>query len=307
MQLRKNPKLSIIILNYNSIDYTLNCLRSLKSLYNPNLEIIVVDNASEEINTQEKLSEISGIQFIQNKKNTGFTGGNNFGAKHATGDFLLFLNNDTIVKDDFIKNLMEVCNNSDNLSLITGYIEGPSGKPQYSGGLEPTLLTEFLRYTLFQLYYIPFHCIQKRRLKTWESDLKQELQWATGCLLAIPRQLFEEINGFDENIFMYKEDVDLCQRARKCGAKIYYYPHIRIQHFGGRSLPDDRLDAFVHEYQSTIYYLKKYNFPAVVMIWQLAVKIFMVLDIALLMVPALITRNRKILKRYNRLKKLVLT
>jgi GT2 family glycosyltransferase len=197
------PKVSIIILNWNGLKDTIECLESLKKIMYPNYEVIVVDNNSSGkdasvINRKFK----NYIKLIKNEKNYGFTKGNNIGAKYAKGDYLLFLNNDTIVEKDFLKFLVDALEKNKKAGIGMPVIFDYYSKEIQTSGNS-------------------FLMTGKVRLKNiYPSDLISEVDYASGAALIIKRSNFERLNGFNEKLFMYGEDLDLSLRNKNVLKKI---------------------------------------------------------------------------------------
>lgn len=214
---------SIIIINYQTPKLTSACLKSILSFPHNEREIIVVDNNSSdnslEIISQEFSQEIEEekIKIIPSSVNLGFGGGNNLGAKEAKGEFLLFLNSDTLIKEDIFKSALDIFQQDEKIGLISPLLmteEGLEQKDAY--GPWPNL-----KNLIF------------KRANNYPD-------WLSGCTLFIRKSLFEELKGFDENFFLYFEDVDLCFRASKLGYKVKVDRNSKVIHLGGKSLKDNR-------------------------------------------------------------------
>jgi GT2 family glycosyltransferase len=251
-------QLSIITLNYKKPHLTLVCIASLykqykKALEEDEMEIIVVDNASGSegdksfktlCNAVKKL-RYSHVQVIANKEN-GFSNGCNFGAKKAKGKYLLFLNNDTQVLDQGLMDMGAFLDGHPTIGILGARMMGEDSMLQPSVGrfyTLPNVLLMLLGAERFGfLITSPF--------------VIQQTDWVSGGSLMIRRSLFEKIQGFDENIFMYMEDVDICYRVHKAGFVVFFYPYVTIMHKGQGS--SNRTFAIVHIYEGLLYFYKKY-------------------------------------------------
>ena len=189
------------------------CLDSLLKQKNADYEIIIVDNASTD-NTFEVLQPYEDkITLIKNKENVGFGKANNIGAKIAKGDFLFLLNQDTEFTSDY------------DLKKITDFV-----KANKHYGLVSTKITEIKtkRETKPRETY-PGEKIILHPLR----GLPGTIAWVLGAVMILPKEVYAKIHGFDEDFFLYGEDIDICLRVRKAGYEIGYLPEVEILHFGG--------------------------------------------------------------------------
>ena len=255
-------KISIITLNYNKPQLTLICIHSLHKQYagelkNNSMEIIVVDNKSSDNSVKILKDELKKHHYpntyvIAHADNGGFGAGNNVGAKHAKGEILLFLNNDTEVMDDGIVKMAEYMETRPTVGILGGQVRNSDNSPQASAG-------SF--YTLDKVFLLLIG-MQRFGLLDKSPRTIEKVDWVKGALLMIRRETFEKIHGFDENIFMYTEDMELCFRAKKAGFVSYSYPYIMVLHAEHGST--NRTFAIVHIYEGLVYFYKK-HMPS----WQL--------------------------------------
>jgi N-acetylglucosaminyl-diphospho-decaprenol L-rhamnosyltransferase len=239
-------KLSVIIVNYQSEQYLQRCL---SSLYDRSLEIdfeVVVVNNDEKEKLEKIKEKFSSILLINNEKNIGFGSACNLGVKYSRGDLLFFLNPDTRIKDAF-NPICSLWEKDPQIGAVGPRILKANGELQeWSTGTELSLM-DLIRNNLG----FP------RSKKIWESLKSRETSWISGAAMFVPRKTFLEIGGFDEKFFMYFEDNDLCQRIKRMGKKIIYFPEITVVHWGGRSLLNKK-DQKKYFYQSQDYYFEKY-------------------------------------------------
>jgi GT2 family glycosyltransferase len=258
MQSSKNEKniiLSFILLNYNNVDYTIPCIYSIERTVTVPFEIIIVDNASTD-DSIEKLSQIEEIKLVKNKTNRGFCAGNNDGARIAEGRYIVILNNDTLVNNSNINKLPDILSQHGKFDVIGGKVVGMDGKIQSSGGYEPSMLDLFMQFAVLYYKYINFPWVRK---VDWTNDDIKEVDWASGCFFTMRLDSYLELDGFDEKIFIYIDEVELHKRARKRGGRVYIYPDIVIQHYGHISWGSNHHIGLKHNYNSATYFLGKYH------------------------------------------------
>ena len=229
---------SIIIVSYNSQKWLEDCLRSVLKFSADNMEIIVIDNNSIDESTKFIREEFTDILLIESKKNSGFGQANNQAAKIAIGDILFFLNPDTLIKENIFQKIIETFEQDSKIGIVAPQLILPDNSLQpWAFGKEGGILG-----------------IIKNKFK---NSLPTEIDWVSGAALAIRRDIFEKINGFDEKFFMYFEDRDLCLRVKKFGYKAVVLPDAKIIHFGGKSSGGDKQRKKLY-YQSQNYFWQKH-------------------------------------------------
>ena len=271
--------LSIIIVNYNTIKITLDCLKSIiKSTKGLNYEIILVDNASSDgsvdaIENFAKGKKNLKLKLVKSKKNLGFGKGNNLGIKFSKGRFILLLNTDTIVKGNIFSEMMNWMERHKEVGMSTCALKSLDGSIQETGGYFPNLLrVASWMFFLDDLPFVdriikpfhPMHAFSPFYKNTSIFQKKREMDWLTGAYMLIKREVIDEVGVFDKDYFMYTEDVDLCYRIKKAGWKIVYLPRWNILHLGGASSTKEF--PIIKEYEGIIT-LYKNNMPK----WQLPI------------------------------------
>ena len=284
---------SIITLNFQKPQLTISCIKSLKinfgkELADGKMEIIVVDNASGDssvdlIEKEIKNGQYKNTRLIKNTTNDGFGKGNNVGARSAKGDNLLFLNNDTIVNDRKILEMSKYLKDHDSISILGGQFRNLDGSLQVSSGSFYTLG----RAVLLLLGLQKFGLVDKSPEKITAVD------WIKGGLFMIKKEAFWNLNGFDEKIFMYMEDMELCYRASLRGYGIFFYPDINVLHIEHGSA--NRSFAVVNIYKSILYFYKKHKTYAEYVL----LKILLLMKAALLIFAGTIIKNDYLKKTYS--------
>lgn len=284
-------KLSIVILNYRTKELTLKCIESLINVYKEELkdktfEIILVDNNSEDSSIEEfkKSKFASYFLLIEGKENVGFGGGNNLGAKNARGKYVLFLNSDTEVKDRGLLKMVGYMDKNEKVGILGGKLYFPDGKIQTSVGKFYNLPYLFLMLLGFERLGL----LRKSPENITVAD------WVSGACMIIRKSLFEKIEGFDQNIFMYMEDVEICYRAKQAGFSTLFYPDVAILHKERGS--SNKTFAILNIYKGIIYFYKKHKpfYQYFVARMLLGIKAFVLLLIGF------ITFNKNLINTYRK-------
>lgn len=247
--------ISVIILNYRSQQYLPDCLKSLaKFLQNISYEIIIINNDSCSITS---ILASKNIQIKDTGCNLGFAKACNLGAKIANGKILLFLNPDTKILYGKVKLVLNEINNPD-IGIISPLILSPNGEIQkWSSGFA------------ISLWSIIRNNISLSKDKSlWNNSSTINPDWVSGVAMFIKKTTFDAIGGFDENFFMYFEDVDLCKRVKALGLNIKILSNIKVLHLEGKSSTSKSLQKKIY-YSSQDYYFKKHHTFALLFIMKL--------------------------------------
>lgn len=216
------PKVSIIVLNWNGKEFLKNCLDSLTNLTYSQIEIIVVDNCSADGSQKFVKKNYKNVILIENKENYGFAKGNNVGFEASTGDYILILNNDTIVAPDFINPLIKDFESNPKVACLQPQIRLSKDKQLLDG------VGGFLTFTGF-LYH--FGYLKDRMLPKYNKKMK--IFSAKGACILLRRKALEKVGLFDEDFFIFFEETDLCYRLWLAGYSVMYEPESVIYHLGG--------------------------------------------------------------------------
>ncbi len=218
-----DEKIFIILLNYKGYDDTVECIKSLENINYKNYKIVVVDNNSPD-NSYTKLYKEFGEAyiFIKARENGGFAKGNNLGIKYAIdhgADYILLLNNDTLVHKDLIEELLKPFKEEENLGLTTGkiYYEEKRDTLWFAGGV------------FNEKRFYGMHLGQGHK-DNGDYDKPGEITFSTGCLMMIRKEVFYKLGYLPEEYFMYYEDVDFCIKLREAGYRLWYNPRAIIYH-----------------------------------------------------------------------------
>ncbi|WP_350291518.1 glycosyltransferase family 2 protein [uncultured Croceitalea sp.] len=215
-----NPLVSIITINYNESDVTIEMLESLNNLSYKNVEVIVVDNASPNDNPERIKEKFPEVTLIKSTKNLGFAGGNNIGVNAAQGEYLLFINNDTIVPDGFIEPLVETLDKDETIGMVS---------PKIKFHWDPTLI-QYAGYTPMNHWTIRNNSIGYHQKDDGDYDKPGETESIHGAAMMVPRRVIEKVGLMTEIYFLYYEEHDWAQAIKRAGYKVYYQPKSYILH-----------------------------------------------------------------------------
>lgn len=219
-----HPKVYIIIVNWNGEADTLECLESLKNNDYPNYKVVIIDNGSD----REIRIDDSKVKVIYNKKNLGFSGGNNVGIKYALknkAEYVLLLNNDTIVSNNFLSKMIRVAEKDEKAGIIGPKIYFPDSKKIWFAGGEINWL--YNKGTMRG-----FNQIDNGQYDYPEA---QKTDYITGCCLLIKNEAIKKIGLMPEEYFLYYEDTDWSLKAKKEGFECIFVPAAVIWHKGSKS------------------------------------------------------------------------
>ena len=253
------PDLSIIIVTWNSQADIAKCLQSLEQFCTGlNVEIIVFDNASTDDTLNFVAAHFPNVYLIPSQVNTGFARGNNLAARQAAGRCLLFLNPDTWVDEDLAAALLDFLDRRPQAGACAPRILNPDGTLQ-RGAMRtlPRLETLFYELSGLSRLFPRSRRFGSYMMTWWDHNDLREVEQPAGACLAIRRDVFEQIGGFDEGYFMYYEDVELCHAILAAGWKIYFLPHVWVYHLGGQSTSQAVPQNFPEFYRSMYRYFRR--------------------------------------------------
>lgn len=247
--------ISIIIINYNSFDYTNNCIRSIyEASMMVDFEIILVDNNSVEDPGPKVEQLYPKVKYYRLDKNIGFAKGNNLGISYATGKVILLLNNDTIVMKDSVQVCYNLLMENSRIGALSCQLRYPDGKIQHNCQSFPSKKKENIEK--FRL-----HKLLNRKKRSdymqgfyWNYNQAGNPDWIWGTFFMFRRELLDKLPNkkLDDDYFMYFEDMQWCWDIRNAGYEISYSPKTYITHFGGGSGGDKKhlMDESLKMYQN---------------------------------------------------------
>jgi GT2 family glycosyltransferase len=224
--------ISFIIVNYYHARELARCLGSVQgAVGEAEHEVIVVDNSGNDPHLDEVQAQFPQVRFIVNRTNAGFATANNQGAQSSRGRFLLFLNPDTELEAGSVASMLDHLQTHPEIGVLAPKVLNSDGTLQYSCRRFPSLWTGlFNRYSLLTRLF-PDNRVTGRYLMTdFDHNEVRPVDWVSGCCMMIPRTAFMKVGLFDENYFLFNEDVDLCKSMHQAGFDVVYFPGAWVIH-----------------------------------------------------------------------------
>ena len=246
-------KLSIIIPHHNGEELLFNCLESiLNQISIKDFEIIVVDNGSIDDSANKAKEKFPSINLLKSETNLGYSGGCNFGAKNAKGEYTIFLNNDTLHTKNWIEELIGFLDKNPQAGAAQPKILNATNKDtfDYAGGAGGYI----------DKYCFPF--VRGRIFNSLEKDSNQyddikKIFWASGAAFIIRTELLRELNYFDNIYFAYMEEIDLCWRLQALGLGIWHVPTSIVYHYGKQTIKENTFKShYLNHRNSWILFIK---------------------------------------------------
>lgn len=263
-------QLSVIILNYNVRYFLELCVLSVqKAIQNIDAEIIVVDNNSSDDSCAMMKEYFPNVKLIENKTNFGFPKGNNIGVDQAKGEYICILNPDTVVAEDTFEKILNAVTSSavempnlqhatrnTQLGIIGCKLIDGTGNflPESKRGV-PTPWVAFTK--IFGLYKIS-DVFGKYYAQHLAENQSGEVDILVGAFMVMKRRLYLEVGGFDENCFMYSDDIDLSYMVKKSGRENYYFAETSVIHYKGESTVRD--EKYMKRFQEAMNFFYKKHF-----------------------------------------------
>lgn len=253
-------QLSVVILNYNVRYFLELCVLSVQeALLNIDAEIIVVDNNSSDDSCEMMKSRFPNIILIENATNSGFPKGNNIGVEQAKGDYICILNPDTVVAEDTFEKILAFAEKQTNLGIVGCKIIDGTGNflPESKRGV-PTPWVAITK--IFGLYqFFPKSSVFNRYYAQHISENETgKVDILVGAFMVMKRDLCIEVGGFDENCFMYSDDIDLSYMVLKKGKSNYYFHETSVIHYKGESTIKDGL--YMKRFREAMQFFYKKHF-----------------------------------------------
>ncbi|MBR2899579.1 MAG: glycosyltransferase [Fibrobacter sp.] len=255
------PSCSIIIVAYNSCDFLPACLKSVRdACEGVESQIIVLDNGSSEPILPEIKKFFPEVLWLDSKENLGFGKGCNLAEKQATKPYLFFINPDTIISKNAFHEMLQFMEEHPDAGTVGCHILNKDGSLQWACRRSfPTIVSAVSKTIGLAALFPKNKTLASYNMTYADPDEMTEVDAISGSFFCMRRDLYEKLGGFDEDFFMYGEDLDLCFRAKVAGCKNYYTPSTNILHFKGQSCRTRRWDSYLDFYKAMLIFVKKHK------------------------------------------------
>ena len=254
-QITPAPRVSIVIVSWNALETVKACLPSVVASDYPDFEILFADNASDD-GTPEWIAEnFPSVRIVKHPQNWAFCRGNNEAVRHATGKYVVLLNNDVEVPPPWLRPLVYRMESDERIAGVQPKLLQFDDRSKFeyaggSGGFMDRFGFPFTRGRIF------FNLEEDRG----QYDDAIDIFWATGAAVMLRKDLFDEVGGLDERFVMHMEEIDLCWRLKRKGYRIVVEPDSRVFHIGGASLAEGSAQKMFLNYRNNLLMLFK-NLP----------------------------------------------
>lgn len=270
MAAAENPlSCSVVIVAYNSGDFIPVCLNSVhEALRGIDSEVIVLDNGSPEPLTEENRNAFPSVIWLTSEKNLGFGKGCNFAARRAQGRVLFFLNPDTVVAPDTFRKMLAYIQSKPDAGIVGCKILNGDGTLQCACRRTfPSPLAAVFKTIGLAALFPKSRTFAAYNMTFLDPDEETPVDAVSGSFFGVNRNVYARVKGFDEDYFMYGEDMDICYRIQKLGLRNYYFPGTSILHFKGQSSCTRRVRSFIEFYQAMLIFARKhrnYHLPTII-------------------------------------------
>jgi hypothetical protein len=220
------------------------------------LEVIVVDNASTDGSLAMLARDFPEVKAIASVDNIGFSGANNIAMREAPGDFYLLLNNDAVVTPGAVDTMLRIMQEKPDVGALGPLLRNEDGSVQLSYGSMISLHTEAIQRFLTRGNARGNPLV--RRLVENRSKKEAYPDWVSGACMMLRAEILEKVGLFDDCFFMYSEEVDLCERIRRAGYRVFYTPETEVIHVGGKSTEANPEKAAFEYRRSQLYFYSKH-------------------------------------------------
>lgn len=266
--------LSIVIVNYNTKEHTTQAVRSIiECVPQLTFEIIVVDNSSDPAQKYFCMEHLN-VTVLQDVVNNGFGSACNIGTRCATGKYVLYLNSDTIMHKGTLEACVQYLQQHHHVGALgtRTLLENGTLDHGCKRGF-PTPKSALYYFLGFDKKHPKSNKYGAYRQTFISEDSVSEVDSVSGCFLMMPRDLFDNLNGFDETFFMYGEDLDLCFRIKESGRQVVYFGKANITHLKGQSGLHTKSGTIIYHFYNAMFlfykkhYLNKYNILTTILVY----------------------------------------
>jgi GT2 family glycosyltransferase len=286
--------LSVVIVNYNTREMTLECLRTLTGVLEAegiSAEIVVVDNASRDGSVEAIRQAFPQVRVMASATNRGFGAANNLAMREASGTYFLLLNTDAFPKAGAISALVKYMEGHPKVGIAGPRLLNGDGSLQTSCYPFPTPGRAWAENLWLSAAFPRSKWVGDYR--HWGHDEEREVAWAIGACLLVRKKVVEEVGGFDETFFMYAEEADWQRRIRNAGWSVGFTPTAVVTHLGGASGKSEKAKINRHFFESLDYYERKHHGLSGLVLLRLAMAIGCALRACMWLAAAVIPKRRE--------------
>lgn len=251
---------SIILVNWNTRDLLKECISSIFAQTKSNFEIFVVDNASDDESAQMVRNYFPTVKLIENSQNLGFAAATNQAINVCQGKYIFLLNPDTKILDHAIDKLIAILNQNDQVGLVACKLLNRDFSVQTNVGKFYSFWNTLFTNPVISKFSNPIKLISNKQISSSNHVSDQEIDWARSSALMIRKRAMDQAGYFDEQFYIYGEELDLCWRLKHFGWKLLFHPNAEILHYGKASSNQRKAEMFIQNNKSFYIFLKK-NYP----------------------------------------------
>jgi len=254
------PLLSIIIITWNSEKFIEKCLKSIFDAKGSiDLEVIVIDNASQDTTTKIIEKFKPGVRLICNQANLGYAKANNQGIEVSKGDYVLLLNPDVELKENCLKLMLDFMENHKDIDTLGPQLLNPDGSIQPSCREFPDFSILLWEFSGLSFLFPKNRIFGRWRMEYFDFQSPREVDQPMGSCLLLRRKVIQKIGAFDEQFPIFFNDVDLCYRIKNSGGKLYFLPEAKASHYKGGSTQQAKPEMILSSHLSFFRFLSKYK------------------------------------------------
>jgi GT2 family glycosyltransferase len=231
----KSLRLSIVIVNWNTVDLLRDCLDSVFANLPPSTSVVVVDNNSSDSSVAMVEQQFPEVCLIKNDKNVGFAAANNQAFESLMSEYVLLLNSDTVVFPNTLENVVQHLSANPDVAAAGCRVLNKDRSIQYAPVFFPSLINlvkQFLAIGKFK----HLSWLDTYEVRSWARNTLRDVEVIPGCFLMVRTNVLKQLGGFDEGFFFYGEETDLCKRILNLGWRLQISPSAEIIHLGGGSV-----------------------------------------------------------------------
>ena len=251
--------IDIVVVSHRTPDLVMDCVDAALAAH-PG-RVVVVDNASADGTVDQVCGAFPDVDVLANERNVGFGTAVNQGIASTSAPYVLVLNGDTTIEPALLDALVRHLDERPGVGLVGPVLRRTDGSLQHSTFHFPSFVDSVVAETGLQLLVLRIPGLRERFLRTWSHDRIRRVDWVVGAAFAVRRTAFDAVDGFDEDFFMYSEEVDLCRRLADAGHVVEFAPLGVVTHVGEASARQAAEEMERERQRSAVRYLRKHETP----------------------------------------------